>query len=113
VTGVEREGATSLVLTLLGRYLDIATTYIIIYSGLGYEANPHMQPYVHNPPALLAIQTLGGLALWSILYFAGRVAGGRIRRALLWLAVALSWLPVFNNAMVPLGYSPLAAVYAR
>jgi hypothetical protein len=110
---VERIGAVSLALTLAGRYLDVITTFIIVYSGLGYEANPHMRPYVHDPPALLLIQTLGGIAMWSILYFAGRVAGARIRRALPWLAVALSWLPVLNNAMVPLGYSPLAALYAR
>jgi hypothetical protein len=108
-----RAGAFSLVLTLLGRYLDIATTLIVVYSGLGYEANPFMRPYVYDPPALLLVQTLGGLSLWAILYLAGKVAGGRIRRALLWLAVALSWLPVLNNAMVPLGYSPLAALYAR
>jgi hypothetical protein len=105
--------AFTLALTLLGRYLDIATTLVVVYSGLGYEANPHMRPYVHDPPTLLAIQTLGGLAMWAILYFAGRVAGARIRRAPLWLAVALSWLPVFNNAMAPLGCSPLAILYAR
>ena len=110
---MERESATSLALTLAGRYLDAITTFVIIYGGLGYEANPFMRPFVHDPPALLVIQTLGGIALWLILHFAGKVAGGRIRRALLWLAVALSWLPVLNNAMVPLGYSPLAALYVR
>jgi hypothetical protein len=110
---MKRAGAVSLALTLLGRYLDAITTFIIVFSGLGYEANPHMRPYVHDPPALLLIQTLGGIAIWLILYLAGRAAGGRIRRALAWLAVALSWLPVLNNAMVPLGYSPLAALYAR
>jgi hypothetical protein len=98
---------------LLGRYLDIATTLAIVYSGLGYEANPHMRPYVYNPPALLFVQTLGGLVLWAILYFAGRVAGARIQRALLWLAPVLSWLPVFNNLLTPFGYSLLAALYAR
>jgi hypothetical protein len=72
-----------------------------------------MRPYVHDPPALLLIQTLGGLALWAVLYSAGRVAGARIRRALLWLAVVLSWLPVFNNLLTPFGYSTLAALYAR
>jgi len=110
---VRRAGALSLLATLLGRYLDVITTHIIIYSGLGYEANPHMQPYIHDPPTLLAIQTLGGLALWLILYSAGGVAGGRIRRALLWLAVALSWLPIFNNLLTPFGFSPLAALYVR
>jgi hypothetical protein len=105
--------AFTLALTLLGRYLDIATTLVIVYGGLGYEANPHMRPYVHDPPALFLIQTLGGLAMWSILYFAGRVAGGRIRRALAWLAVALSWLPVFNNLVTPFGFNPLAILYAR
>jgi hypothetical protein len=98
---------------LLGRYLDIATTLAIVYSGLGYEANPFMRPHVYNPPALLFVQTLGGTAMWAILYFAGRVAGARIRRALLWLAVALSWLPVFNNLLTPFGFSPLAILYAR
>ena len=110
---MERESATSLALTLAGRYLDIATTYIIIYSGLGYEANPHMQPYVRDPPALLFVQTLGGLALWAILHLAGKVAGGRIRQALLRLAPTLSWLPVFNNLLTPLGFSPLAILYVR
>jgi hypothetical protein len=110
---VKRASTISLLATLAGRYLDIATTLIVVYSGLGYEANPFMRPYVHDPPTLLAIQTLGGLVLWAVLYSAGRVAGGRIRRALLWLAVVLSWLPVLNNAMVPLGCSPLAALYAR
>ena len=113
MTGVEREGALSLALTLLGRYLDIVTTFIIVFSGLGYEANPFMRPYVRDPPALLAIQTLGGTAMWAILYLAGRVAGARIRRALPWLAVALSWLPVFNNLLTPFGCSPLAILYAR
>jgi hypothetical protein len=98
---------------LLGRYLDIATTIAIVYSGLGYEANPFMRPYVHDPPALLSVQTLGGLAMWAILYCAGKVVGGRIQRALLWLAVALSWLPVFNNLVTPFGFSPLAILYAR
>jgi hypothetical protein len=111
--GVEREGAISLAMTLLGRYLDAIITYAIVYGGLGYEANPHMRPYVHDPPALLLIQTLGGLALWAVLYLAGRVAGARIRRALLWLAVALSWLPVFNNLVTPFGFSPLAILYMR
>ena len=108
-----RASAFTLALTLLGRYLDIVTTLIVVYSGLGYEANPHMRPYIHDPPALLVIQTLGGIALWLILHFAGKVAGGRIRRALLWLAVALSWLPVFNNLVTPFGFSPLAILYVR
>jgi hypothetical protein len=110
---VKRASTISLLATLAGRYLDIATTYIIIYSGLGYEANPHMRPYVHDPPTLLAIQTLGGLAMWAILYFASKVVGGRIQRALAWLAVALSWSPVLNNLLTPLGFSPLAALYVR
>jgi hypothetical protein len=110
---VKRTGAVSLALTLLGRYLDIATTFVIVYGGLGYEANPFMHPYVRDPPMLLVIQTLGGLAMWAILYFAGRVAGGRIRRALAWLAVALSWSPVVNNLLTPFGFSPLAILYAR
>ena len=103
----------TLALTLAGRYLDLITTFIIVFSGLGYEANPFMRAWLRNPPALLAIQTLGGLALWSILYLAGRVAGARIRRALLWLAPALSWLPVPNNLLTPFGCSPLAILYAR
>ncbi|MCC6050070.1 MAG: DUF5658 family protein [Thermofilum sp.] len=111
--GVEREGAISLAMTLLGRYLDAIITYAIVYGGLGYEANPHMRPYIHNPPALLLIQTLGGIVIWLILYLAGRVAGGRIRQALLRLAPALSWLPVFNNLLTPFGFSPLAILYAR
>jgi len=109
-------GAITLALTLLGRYLDAFTTFIIVYGGLGCEANPFMRPYVHNPsalPPLLLIQTLGGLTLWMILYLAGKVAGGRIQRALLSLAPVLSWLPVFNNLLTFLGCSPLAAVYAR
>ena len=110
---MRRAGAFSLILTLLGRYLDAITTFIIVYGGLGYEANPHMRPYVHDPPTLLLVQTLGGTAMWAILYLAGKVAGGRIQRALLWLAVALSWLPVFNNLLTPFGCSPLAVVYAR
>ena len=108
-----RASAFTLALTLLGRYLDIVTTLIVVYSGLGYEANPHMQPYVRDPPALLLIQTLGGLALWAILYFAGKVTGGRIQRALLRLAPTLSWLPVFNNLVTPFGFSPLAILYVR
>jgi hypothetical protein len=110
---VERAGAITLTLTLLGRYLDIATTFVIVYGGLGYEANPFMHPYVHDPPALLLIQTLGGIVIWLILYLAGRVAGGRIRQALLRLAPALSWLSVFNNLLTPFGFSPLAILYAR
>ena len=110
---VERIDAVSLALTLAGRYLDAITTFVIIYGGLGYEANPFMRPYIHDPPALLLIQTLGGLALWAILHLAGKVAGGRIRQALLWLAVALSWLPVFNNLVTPFGFSPLAILYVR
>jgi len=110
---VERIDAVSLALTLAGRYLDAITTFVIIYGGLGYEANPFMRPYIHDPPALLLIQTLGGLALWAILHLAGKVAGGRIRQALLRLAPTLSWLPVFNNLLTPLGFSPLAILYVR
>ena len=108
-----RASAFTLALTLAGRYLDAITTFIIVYGRLGYEANPFMRPYVHDPPTLLAIQTLGGLAMWSILYFAGDFAGERIRHALAWLAVALSWLPVFNNLVTPFGCSPLAILYVR
>ena len=110
---MERGDTITLAMTLAGRYLDAIITFIIVYGGLGYEANPFMRPLVCNPPALLLIQTLGGIAMWSILHFAGKVAGARIRQALPWLAVALSRLPVFNNAMVPLGYSPLAILYAH
>jgi hypothetical protein len=110
---LDRLESVTLALTLVGRYLDLITTFIIVFSRLGYEANPFMRPYVYDPPALLLVQTLGGLALWSILYFAGKVAGARIRCVWLWLAVALSWLPVFNNLLTPFGFSPLAILYAR
>lgn len=110
---VERIGAVSLALTLLGRYLDAITTFVIIYGGLGYEANPFMRTWLCNPPALLLLQTLGGIAMWLILHLAGRVVGGWFQRAAPWLAVALSWSPVVNNLLTLAGYSPLAILYIR
>jgi hypothetical protein len=110
---LKHSNTISLFATLAGRYLDIATTYLAIHLAGAQEANPLMRAWLHNPPALLAIQTLGGTVLWAILFSAGKVAGGWIRRALLWLAVILSWLPIFNNLMIQLGYSPLAALYMR
>jgi hypothetical protein len=62
---LDRLESVTLVLMLAGRYLDAITTFIIVFSGLGCEANPFMRPYVHDPPALLLVQTLGGVAIWA------------------------------------------------
>jgi hypothetical protein len=110
---VKRASAISLIATLTGRYLDVITTYASIWLAGAQEANPFMRAWLLNPPALLAIQTLGGFAVWLILHLAGRVAGGWFQRVAPWLAVALSWPPVVNNLLTLAGYSPLAILYAR
>ena len=110
---MRRAGVLSLLATLAGRYLDIVTTYVSIWLVGAQEANPFMRAWLLNPPALLAIQTLGGLAMWLILYLAGRVAGDWFQRVAPWLAAALSWPPVVNNLLTLAGYSPLAILYVR
>jgi hypothetical protein len=95
----------TLYLTLLGRYLDAATTYLCLMNPLVWEANPFMAPLLSNPPLLFVVQTLGGLLVWAILVVAGaRSRSPRCRKLLPWIAVALSYPPVVNNLLVLMGY---------
>jgi hypothetical protein len=108
-----RSEALALALALLGRYLDVATTLYIVGSGLGYEANPFMRPWVSQPLALLALQTLGGLLPWACLVAGARYGWKGFRRWLPLAAFLVSWPPVFNNLLVILGLhsGPLAPLY--
>jgi hypothetical protein len=96
----------TLCLTLLGRYLDVATTYLCFAANpLAWEANPFMAPLLSNPPLLVAVQTLGGLLVWAILAAAGvRSRSARFRKLLPWVAAAISYPPVVNNLLVMLGH---------
>ena len=109
---MERSEILALILVLLGRYLDAATTVFIVGSGLGCEANPFMRPWISRPLALLALQTLGGLLSWACLTAGARYGWKGFRR---WLPVAAflaSWPPVLNNLLVLLGHpGPLAFLY--
>jgi hypothetical protein len=108
---MERSEILALVLVLLGRYLDIITTYAVLGSGLGYEVNPFMRPF-SRPLELLALQTLGGLASWGCLVAGARYGRG-LRRWLPLAAFLASWPPVLNNLLVILGLhpGPLAFLY--
>lgn len=112
----EARALLALALVLLGRYLDVATTVYIVGSGLGFEANPFMRPWLSQPLALLALQTLGGLLSWACLVACARYGWRGFRRWLRrWLPLAAflaSWPPVFNNLLVILGHpGPLAFLY--
>jgi len=109
---VERAEALALAAMLLGRYLDVLTTIYIVGSGLGYEANPFMRPWVSRPLALLALQTLGGLLSWVCLVLGVRYGRRGFRRWLPLAAFLVSWPPVLNNLLVILGHpGPLAFLY--
>jgi len=105
--------ALALILVLLGRYLDVVTTVFIVGSGLGYEANPFMRPWISQPLALLALQTLGGLLSWACLVAGARYGWRGFRRWLPLTAFLASWPPVLNNLLVILGLhpGPLAFLY--
>ena len=109
---MDRSEILALILVLLGRYLDVITTYAVLGSGIGYEANPFMRPWVSRPLELVALQTVGGLFSWMCLALGARRGRRGFRR---WLPVAaflVSWPPVFNNLLVILGHSgPLALLY--
>ena len=98
----------TLYLTLLGRYLDVVTTYLCLMNPLVWEANPFMAPLLSNPPLVFSIQTLGGLLVWAILVVAGaRSRSPRCEKLLPWVAVALSYPPVVNNLLVLMGFDTL------
>lgn len=99
----------TLYLTLLGRYLDVVTTYLCFAANpAAFEANPFMAPLLSNPPLLFVVQTLGGLLVWAILVVAGaRSRSPRCGRLLPWVAVALSYPPVVNNLLVLMGFSDI------
>lgn len=109
---MERGEVLALAVMLLGRYLDAVATLYIVGSGLGYEANPFMRPWVSRPPALFALQTLGGLLSWACLALGARRGWRGFRRWLPLAAFLASWPPVLNNLLVILGHpGPLAALY--
>jgi len=110
---MERSEILALVLVLLGRYLDVLTTYAVLGSGLGCEANPFMRPWVSRPLELAALQTLGGLLSWACLALGARYGWRGFRRWLPLTAFAVSWPPVLNNLLVILGLhpGPLALLY--
>jgi len=102
---VRRGEALTLALTLLGRYLDVVTTYLCLMNPLVWEANPFMVRLLSNPLLLFIVQTLGGLLVWSILVVAGaRSRSPRCRKLLPWVAVAISYPPVINNLLVMMGF---------
>lgn len=106
---MRRAEALTLALTLLGRYLDAATTYLCFaVNPTAFEANPFMAPLLSNPPLLVVVQTLGGLLVWAILVVAGeRSRSPRCRKLLPWIAVAISYPPVVNNLLVMMGFSDI------
>jgi hypothetical protein len=110
---MDRSEALALALVLLGRYLDAASTVFVVGSGLGLEANPFMRPWVSQPLALFAIQTLGGLLSWACLVAGARRGRRGFRRWLPLAAFLASWPPVFNNLLVILDLhpGPLALLY--
>jgi hypothetical protein len=110
--GMDRSETLAFALMLLGRYLDAATTLYVVGSGLGFETNPFMRPWVSQPLALFAIQTLGGLLPWACLVAGARRGWRGFRRWLPLAAFLVSWPPVFNNLLVILDLpGPLALLY--
>ena len=75
---MDRSEALALALVLLGRYLDAAATIFSVGSGLGFEANPFMLPWVSRPLALLALQnaTTNALVVALIVAIVGLLAWG-------------------------------------